>query len=176
MQVGAGIGSVLGRAAGTEPQQVKALVPVGAAAPIAAAFNTPIAAVMFSLEEIMGDLHAPVLGSVVLARRRPGWCCTCCWATIRCSTSRHINWSSGGVRRCTRCWAWRADWFRWRSSSCCWACAHGFCALPQIDGLVPTRRLAACCVGLMGWFVPQVMGVGYDYVGRGAERKYGAED
>ena len=37
---------------------MKALVPVGCAAALAAAFNTPIAAVLFSLEEIMGDLHA----------------------------------------------------------------------------------------------------------------------
>src|SRR5882724_3183673 len=67
VQVGAGIASVLGRSLGLRPEKVKALVPVGAAAAIAAAFNTPLAAVLFSLEEIMGDLHAPVLGSVVLA-------------------------------------------------------------------------------------------------------------
>ena len=67
VQVGAGIGSVLGRLLGLRPEQVKKLIPVGAAAAIAAAFNTPLAAVLFSLEEIMGDLHAPVMGAVVLA-------------------------------------------------------------------------------------------------------------
>src|SRR5580704_14667301 len=67
VQVGAGIASVLGRRLGMRPERVKALLPVGAAAAIAAAFNTPLAAVLFSLEEIVGDLHAPVLGSVVLA-------------------------------------------------------------------------------------------------------------
>src|SRR6202521_1940479 len=67
VQVGAGIGSVLGRLLGLRTEQVKKLVPVGAAAAIAAAFNTPLAAVLFSLEEIMGDLHAPVMGAVVLA-------------------------------------------------------------------------------------------------------------
>src|SRR5271163_271708 len=67
VQVGGGIASVLGRRLGLRPENVKALIPVGAAAAIAAAFNTPLAAVMFALEEIVGDLNAPVLGSVVLA-------------------------------------------------------------------------------------------------------------
>src|ERR1700674_5542322 len=67
VQVGAGIGSVLGRLLGLRTEQVKKLVPVGAAAAIAAAFNTPLAAVLFALEEIVGDLHAPVMGAVVLA-------------------------------------------------------------------------------------------------------------
>src|ERR1700745_1589522 len=52
---------------GWSSERVKSLLPVGAAAAIAAAFNTPLAAVVFSLEEITGDLHAPILGSVVLA-------------------------------------------------------------------------------------------------------------
>src|SRR5215467_14065941 len=67
VQVGAGIASVLGRWLGLRPERVKALLPVGATAAIAAAFNTPLSAVIFSLEEITGDLHAPILGSVVLA-------------------------------------------------------------------------------------------------------------
>src|SRR6202521_2189447 len=67
VQVGAGIASMLGRDLGLKPEKVKALIPVGAAAAIAAAFNTPLAAVVFALEEVVGDLHAPVLGSVVLA-------------------------------------------------------------------------------------------------------------
>src|SRR6202163_1358681 len=67
VQVGAGIASVLGRRLGLSPEKVKALIPVGAAAAIAAAFNTPLAAVLFALEEIVGGLNAPVLGAVVLA-------------------------------------------------------------------------------------------------------------
>src|SRR4029077_8698975 len=67
VQVGGGIASVLGRLLGLRSEQVKRLIPVGAAAAIAAAFNTPLAAVLFSLEEIIGDLNAPVMGAVVLA-------------------------------------------------------------------------------------------------------------
>jgi chloride channel protein, CIC family len=67
VQIGAGLASVIARRLGMSKGQVMALVPVGGAAALAAAFNTPIAAVLFSLEEIMGDLHAPILGSVVLS-------------------------------------------------------------------------------------------------------------
>ncbi len=59
VQVGAGIASVLGRALGLPPERVKALIPVGAAAAIAAAFNTPMAAVLFALEDIVETLHVP---------------------------------------------------------------------------------------------------------------------
>src|SRR5256885_15754564 len=65
--IGSGIASVIARRLGLSKTQVKWLIPVGGAAALSAAFNTPIAAVLFTLEEIMGDLHAPVLGSVVLA-------------------------------------------------------------------------------------------------------------
>lgn len=67
VHVGAGLASVVGRNLGLSAKQVKALLPAGCSAALAAAFNTPIAAVLFSLEEIMGDLHATVLGSVVLS-------------------------------------------------------------------------------------------------------------
>src|SRR3984885_9000262 len=67
VQVGGGIASVLGRFLGLRPKNVKKLIPVGAAAAIAAAFNTPLAAVLFTLEEVVGDLNAPVMGAVVLA-------------------------------------------------------------------------------------------------------------
>src|SRR5207342_257910 len=65
--IGSGLASVIARRLGLSRAQVRSLIPVGGAAALAAAFNTPIAAVLFSLEEIVGDLHAPLLGSVVLS-------------------------------------------------------------------------------------------------------------
>jgi CIC family chloride channel protein len=67
VQIGAGLASVVGRWVPLSAERVKDLVPVGAAGALAAAFNTPVAAVLFALEEIIGDLNATLLGSTVLA-------------------------------------------------------------------------------------------------------------
>ncbi|MCH8948285.1 MAG: chloride channel protein, partial [Acidobacteria bacterium] len=67
VQIGAGLASMMGRWLHLSPTSVKNLVPVGAAAALSAAFNTPIAAVLFALEEIVGDMNARVIGSTVLA-------------------------------------------------------------------------------------------------------------
>lgn len=164
VQVGAGIASVLGRFLGLPTEQVKKLIPVGAAAAIAAAFNTPLAAVLFSLEEIMGDLHAPVMGAVVLASATA-------WMVLRVFLGDHplftvpqyqlvhpaefavyaaLGVAGGvvsaaftklllGIRARFRRFPLKTVWFQ-----------------PLAGGLV---------VGLMGWFVPQVLGVGYGFVG-----------
>lgn len=67
VQIGAGLASVVGRWVPLSPARVKDLIPVGAAGALAAAFNTPVAAVLFALEEIIGDMNAALLGSAVVA-------------------------------------------------------------------------------------------------------------
>ena len=67
VQIGAGLASVVGRWVPLSTARVKDLVPVGAAGALAAAFNTPVAAVLFALEEIIGDMNATLLGSTVVA-------------------------------------------------------------------------------------------------------------
>jgi CIC family chloride channel protein len=164
VQVGGGIASVLGRALGLRPERVKALLPVGAAAAVAAAFNTPLAAVLFALEEVVGDLHAPVLGSVVLASATS-------WGVLRLLLGNEplfqvpqyqlvSSWEligygllgiAGGVVSAafTQLLLRLRTWFKRRPAKTVWF-------QPVAGGLV---------VGVMGWFVPSVMGVGYQYVG-----------
>jgi CIC family chloride channel protein len=67
VQIGAGLASMIGRWFQLSPRRIRDLVPVGAAGALAAAFNTPVAAVLFALEEIIGDNNAPLLGSTVVA-------------------------------------------------------------------------------------------------------------
>jgi CIC family chloride channel protein len=67
VQIGAGIASSLGRWFGLSPARIQSLVPVAAAAALSAAFNTPVAAVLFALEEIIGDMNASLIGSAVAA-------------------------------------------------------------------------------------------------------------
>jgi len=164
VQVGAGIASVLGRRLGMRPERVKALIPVGAAAAIAAAFNTPLAAILFSLEEIMGDLNAPVLVSVVLASATS-------WLVLRLLLGNHplfqvpqyqlvhplefAIYAALGVAGGLVSVAFTKLLLGMRER---------FLQLPQKTvWLQPVA--GGLLVGLMGCFVPQVMGVGYGYVG-----------
>lgn len=63
----AGVASALGRVAALSQNNLRRMLPVGAAAGIAAAFNAPIAAVTFTIEEVVGDLDQTILSGVIVA-------------------------------------------------------------------------------------------------------------
>ena len=164
VQVGAGIASVLGRLLGLRPEKVKDLIPVGAAAAIAAAFNTPLAAVLFALEEIVGDLHAPVLGSVVLASGTS-------WVVLRLLLGNSPLFKVPQYQL-----AHPAEF----AAYAVLGIAGGFVSVAFTKLLLGMRErflrlpqntlwfqpvAGGLLVGLVGWFVPQVLGVGYGYVG-----------
>ncbi|MFY9742254.1 MAG: chloride channel protein [Candidatus Sulfotelmatobacter sp.] len=67
LQIGASIASALGRQLDISREKLRLMAPVGAAAGLAAAFNAPISAVLFVIEEVIGRWSAGILGSVVLA-------------------------------------------------------------------------------------------------------------
>jgi len=164
VQVGAGIGSVLGRNLGLRPERVKQLIPVGAAAAIAAAFNTPLAAVLFALEEIVGDLHAPVIGSVVLASATS-------WGMLRLILGNNplfkvpqynlvhpaefLIYAVLGVAGGLVSVAFSRLLLGIRAVFLRLPARTQWCH-PLFGGLL---------VGVLGWFVPQVLGVGYGFVG-----------
>ena len=67
LQMGAGIASLLGRIFHLTREHMRLIAPIGAAAGIGAAFNTPIAAVLFVMEEVMAAWNVGVLGSIVIS-------------------------------------------------------------------------------------------------------------
>ncbi len=163
VHVGAGLASVLGRRLGLSPAGVKALVPVGASAALAAAFNTPIAAVLFSLEEVMGDMHAPVLGSIVLSSATS-------WIVLHLLLGDEPLFHApayqlvhpvefvfyaalgviGGIVSVAfvKLLLWQRKQFLALPRSTQWI-------QPAVGGLT---------VGILGWFFPDVLGVGYGIV------------
>jgi CIC family chloride channel protein len=67
VQLAGGVASNLAGLLGEAKQNRRMAAAAGAAAGLAAAFNTPLAAVTFVLEEIIADLNSRLLGSVLLA-------------------------------------------------------------------------------------------------------------
>ncbi len=67
LQIGAGVASLISRKVGLSRERLRIFAPVGAAAGLAAAFNAPISAILFVIEEVIGQWTAGVLGSIVLA-------------------------------------------------------------------------------------------------------------
>jgi CIC family chloride channel protein len=145
------------------PEKVKALIPVGAAAAIAAAFNTPMAAVLFALEEVMGDMNAPILGSVVIASATS-------WAVLRLMLGNNPLFQ---VPQYTLVHPLEFGIYALLGI------AGGFLSVAFTKLLLGMRKfflhlprstqwwhpvVGGITVGLMGWFVPQVLGVGYGFV------------
>jgi len=67
LQIGAGVASLIGRRIGLSRERLRLFAPVGAAAGLAAAFNAPISAILFVIEEVIGQWTSAVLGSIVLS-------------------------------------------------------------------------------------------------------------
>src|SRR5215468_618394 len=164
VHIGAGIASVLGRWLRLSPKKVESLLPVGAAAALAAAFNTPIAAVLFALEEVIGDLHAPLIGSVVLSSATS-------WIVLHLVLGDeplfHVPAYAlvhpvefvfyavlGVIGGLVSVWFVKMIlWMRPR-----------FLAMPEKTKWIQPAA-GGLLVGILAWFVPQVLGVGYTYVG-----------
>jgi CIC family chloride channel protein len=163
VQIGAGLASAIGRLFQLSPERAKSLVPVGAAAALSAAFNTPVAAVLFSLEEIIGDMNASLIGSTVVA------------SVTAVIVERSILGDDVLFRVPAYHLAHPAELIGYAGLGI----VGGLVSVAFCKGLLKLRELflnlpahtvlfqpaaGGLAAGIMLVFVPQVMGVGYQYV------------
>ena len=163
VQIGAGIASAIGRLVPLPAARLKDLVPIGAAGALAAAFNTPVAAVLFALEEIVGDLNAGLIGSAVVAS----------------VASVVVERSILGNEPLFRVPAYHLQHPLELLAYAALGIIGGVVSLVFCKGLLRARlavlalpawtrpwqpAVGGLAIGAMLTVVPQVMGVGYDYV------------
>ncbi|HZQ92794.1 MAG TPA: chloride channel protein [Terriglobales bacterium] len=171
LQVGAGLASAIGRRLHLSRERVRLIAPLGAAAGLAAAFNSPIAAVLFVIEEVIGRWSAGVLGAVVLSA---------------VSGTVVARWFLGSEPM------FRVPAFELRNPAELLAYAAlgvvgGLASvvfLKLVLGLRPRLKalprwtqylqpaIAGLIVGALGLFAPQVMGAGYEAMDQAMHGQY----
>jgi len=166
LQIGAGVASVISRRLGMSRQRLRLFAPVGAAAGLAAAFNAPIAAILFVIEEVIGRWSAAVLGSVVLSAISSVVVARRFWGSepmfqipsVTVTDSRELLAYAvlgviGGLA--ASIFSHALGYLRPRLRN-----------LPRWTFFVQSP-IAGLCVGLIGFFgFPQVMGPGYEVMDR----------
>jgi CIC family chloride channel protein len=163
LQMGAGIASAIGRRLRFSRDKLRLLAPVGAAAGLAAAFNAPISAVLFVIEEVIGTWSAVALGAIVLA------------AVSSAVVMRLFLGSEPLFRVPVYSLAHPAELLAYAVLGV----VGGVCSLafmkiisyarPRLHALPKwTHYLQPACagflIGLIGLRLPQVMGAGYPYI------------
>jgi CIC family chloride channel protein len=171
LQMGAGIASALGRRLRLSKEKTRLLAPVGAAAGLAAAFNAPISAVLFVIEEVIGTWSAGGLGGLVLA------------AVMSVIVLRHFFGSQAILQV--------PPYHRFRPVELIGYAVlgvfGGFASLvflkflayvrPRMRRLPPWTfyvqpAAAGLMIGLIGLVYPQVMGAGYTYISLALHGQY----
>lgn len=173
LQIGAALASALGRRLRLSRDKARLVAPIGAAAGLAAAFNAPISAILFVIEEVIGRWSAGIFGAVVLAAvsgvvvtrfflgaqpffyvpdvapARPGELLAyAALGVIGAFASAVFSRAIGGLRLRLKAMA------RWT-----------FYLQPAIAGLI---------IGTIGYLgLPQIMGDGYQYMSQAMLGHYG---
>jgi chloride channel protein, CIC family len=164
LQIGAGVASVISRRVGLSRERLRIFAPVGAAAGLAAAFNAPISAILFVIEEVIGTWSSAVLGSVVLAAISSVVIARWFWGAEPMFRIPAVT-----LRDPRELMAYAILGFVGGIASLLFSRSLGYLR-PRLRNLSPNAQLfqpaiAGLLVGLIGYFgFPQVMGPGYSAI------------
>ena len=172
LQIGASVASALGRQVQLSREKLRLMAPVGATAGLAAAFNAPISAVLFVIEEVIGRWSAGILGSVVLSA---------------VSSVVIVRWFLGSEPlfripattfvRPAELLAYAVLGIAGGVAAVIFAKAIGYLR-PRLKALPPwTQYLQPAIAGLLIGFIaflgfPQVMGAGYEFIDQALHGQY----
>jgi len=162
IQTGGAVGSLVGQMISTTASERKVLLACGAGAGMAATFNTPIAGVILAIELLLFEFRARSFIPLVIA-------CTLATSVRGVLFGQHSMFSMGNVNFDVP----RGLPFYLLLGVICGVAAIGFTKLlywveDQFDRL-PINDLwhpaiGALGLGIIGFFVPRVLGVGYDTI------------
>lgn len=163
VQIGANIGSFLGQILHLSEERVRTLVAAGVASGISAAFNAPITGVFFAMEIVLGEIGGSSLGMVILA------------SVISAFFTQVVSGAEPAFH--VPAYAFSSAWelplylglgllaglFAATYTRLLYAAQDGFHAIHAPEWIKPA--IAGTIVGMVGFFLPQVFGVGYEAIG-----------
>jgi len=164
VQIGANLCSMFGQRLHLSDDGVRALVAAGAASGIAAAFNAPIAGVFFALELILGEVSGSSLGIVVLAAVISAVVTQALSGTQPAFHVPAYAFNSAGELPLYLGLGLLAGPVAALYIRALYAAQDVFHAWTAPRWLKPAA--AGLIVGLVGLFLPQIQGVGYDTIGQ----------
>lgn len=163
VQIGANIGSFFGQVLHLSEDRVRTLVAAGVASGISAAFNAPITGVFFAMEIVLGEIGGNSLGMVILA------------SVISAFFTQVVSGTEPAfhVPTYTIFSAWElplyiglglvAGLFAASYTRLLYAAQDAFHAIHVPEWVKPA--IAGAMVGVVGYFLPQIFGVGYESIG-----------
>ncbi|MDQ2786060.1 MAG: chloride channel protein [Chloroflexota bacterium] len=171
VQIGSALGSTIGQLFHMSDQRIRTLVACGAAGGIAATFNAPIAGVFFALELILGEFSTRSFGVVVIASVTASVVGRTAFGNAPAfavppyqlaHVSEFIFYAILGVIGGVVGVAFSRTlyWFEDR-----------FDAIPMLEYLKPA--IGGLLLGGIGFFLPQIFGVGYPAMGDALAGKFG---
>ena len=172
LQIGAGLASAVGTRLKLSRKKMRLLAPVGAAAGLAAAFNAPISAVLFVIEEVIGHWSAGILGAIVLSA-------VSSVVTMRLFLGAEplFRIPSVGVIRWQELIAYAVLGILGGIASVIFSKAIGWIR-PKLKATSTTLQLlypgiAGLLIGLIAFAgFPQIMGAGYDFMDQAMHDQY----